>query len=177
MFFVLYIYCGFIDNLCKFGYNCFIAFQSVLALFSQVMAIMDMDGSPTNFLRDDSNNPLNSPEAQIINCRVQLEDLRDLFNFKMDLRKLKTTNIDTLERELRRILAVIYSLRGMTERSNLLASSDAVIQSVNKVLDNLYAADNLLIKPKLSFKRSKDLYPLLRSCGGLLEEALEYFLV
>lgn len=143
---------------------------------AQVMVYMD-DSLPTDFLKFDSSNPLNSPEAQILNCRIQLEDLRDLFNFKIDLRLITPESINTLEQGLRRILGVIYRLKGISERNNLLESSDDVIQAVGNVQINLYTVDNILSKSKLTLKESKELFSLLRSCGGLLEEALEYFLV
>jgi hypothetical protein len=118
------------------------------------------------------NDPGDSPERQKLQgYKRQLEAMRDLFLYRIDYRSISKRNIDTWDRELRRIIGGIQKLRPRVDE--LLNSADAIQTNIRRVINTLYEASDILEGKNNG--DSEPLYQKFTKCSGFLQYAINDF--
>src|SRR6266404_1120681 len=101
--------------------------MSTYVLLTKGWTIICMETSASSYLQGGSTDSGEASKAQILmGYRGQIEDIRDLFRFEIDLREITPGNINDLEKNLRDILKGISHLERKTDITDILTSSDAI---------------------------------------------------
>ncbi|MEO6891999.1 MAG: hypothetical protein ABI324_23685 [Ktedonobacteraceae bacterium] len=108
--------------------------------------------------------------------KSQLENMRTLFLFEMDLRSITQDNLNALTRELREIIKGIDRLKHIPNVDEALSSPEAISMLIRRASTCLYVASDLLeqdITPRLR----ESLYQKYIDFSDIIAEALDNFLI
>lgn len=108
--------------------------------------------------------------------RATLEGIYSFLSFDSDLRKIRKTDINVLEQDLRAVIAGIEKLRDTPDILHLVISVDGLQEKLHDAIDSLYFASDLLEEDS-SGKSRKMFYQTLRDCQKSLLEAQRLILV
>ncbi len=128
----------------------------------------------SSFLHGQFDDPRSANEQVLQRYKAQLEDMHRSFFYKINLRTIQVSNIDTWEKELRSIMEGMDRMRFYADIDESIGSIDEVQAKIQKVLLNLYTASDILTK-KASVRERQMFYQFIMDCSALLQDAIDCF--